>query len=272
MKKYLFLFIGCLISALAFNIFFVPYDIVTGGVSGISIVVNHFITINNGIFILIVSSVLLVICLIFLGKEKFLYTILGSILFSILVYLTDILLKYLPISIDSVILSTIFGGILFGFGLGLVFKYGFSTGGTDIIALLLNKYLHVTVGNGILIIDGIIVIIGGVVFGINNMLYAILAIAIISMVIDKVSLGLFSKKSFYIVTDKADEVSKFIMQDLGHGVTSFKGKGAYTNADKTVLLTVIPSSDYYKLKDGLHKIDTNAFFVVSDSYEVSGGE
>ena len=271
MKRYLMLILGCLIAALAFNIFFVPYDIVNGGVSGISLIVSNFFEINEGIFILIASIVLLIICLIFLGKKVFLRCLLGSIIYPTLVYATGIGLKYIPISIDNVLLASVFGGILFGLGLGIIFKFGFATGGTDIIAQLINKYLHLSIGNGILIIDGLIVLIGGVVFGVNTMLYSILAVGIISVLIDRVILGLFTKKSFYIVTNKADLVSDYIIKELGHGVTTFKGKGAFSNTDKTVLLTVIPSSDYYRLKDGLHKIDKDAFFVVSDSYEVSGG-
>ena len=272
MKKILMTILGCLICAFSFNIFMVPYNILPGGVSGISLIVNHFVYVNNAVFIMVASLVLLVISFIFLGKETTINSLIGSILFPIFVYLTELFLKYFPINFDSLILSIIFGSLAFGFGLGLVYREGYTTGGTDIINKLLNKYLYTTMGTGLLIIEGIIVGVSGLVFGINTMLYSIITIYLTSVILDRVLIGISSKKSFYIVTSKQEEVTNYIINDLKHGVTRLEGRGAYTKEKKDLLLTVIPTGEYYRLKVGLKKIDPHAFFVVSDSYEVGGGE
>ena len=272
MKKVLMIILGCLISAFSFNVFMVPYNILPGGVSGISIIINHFIYINNALFILVSSLILLVVSYLFLGKEITIKSIIGSILFPIFVYITEIFLKYVPINIDNVMLSLIFGGITFGFGLGLVYREGYTTGGTDIINKIFNKYLYTTMGTGLLFIEGVIVLVSGLVFGINIMLYSIITIYLSSLVIDRVIIGISSNKSFYIITTNPKEVTEYIIKDLKHGVTSIDGKGSYTNENKNLLLTVIPTNEYYRLKVGLKKIDPSAFFVVSDSYEVGGGE
>jgi len=272
MKKILMTILGCLISAFAFNLFMVPYNILPGGVSGISLIINHFVYIENAVFILITSLILLIVSYILLGREITINSIIGSILFPVFVYLTELLLKHFPINIDNIILSVIFGGIIMGFGLGLVYRSGYTTGGTDIINKILNKYLYTTLGTGTLIIEGTIVLAGAFVFGINTMLYSIIVIYLTSLVIDRVIIGISLKKSFYIITTKQAEVSNYIINNLKHGVTFLEGKGAYSNEKKDLLLTVIPTNEYYRLKTGLKKIDPSAFFVVSDSYEVGGGE
>ena len=272
MKRILMIILGCLISAFSFNIFMVPYNILPGGVSGISLIVNHFIHIDKAIFILIVSLILLLVSYFTLGKEITYKSIIGSILFPVFVSLTEIFLKYFPINIDNIMLSLIFGGVSFGFGLGLVYREGYTTGGTDIINKLLNKYFYTTMGSGMLIIEGIIVLISGIVFGINTMLYSIITIYLTSTVIDKVMIGISRNKSFYIITTKSNEVTDYIINKLKHGVTKIEGTGAFSKEKKDLLLTVIPTNEYYKLKLGIKKIDSKAFFVVSDSYEVGGGE
>ena len=272
MKKILMIILGCFISAFSFNLFMVPYNILPGGVSGISMIVDHFIHIDKGSFILISSLLLLIISYFSLGKEITIKSIVGSILFPIFVSITETILIHFPISIDNIMLSLIFGGVTFGFGLGLVYREGYTTGGTDIVNKLFNKYLYTTMGSGMLIIEGIIVLISVIVFGINTMLYSIITIYLSSIVIDRVMIGISKNKSFYIITSKSKEVTDFIINNMSHGVTHIDGKGAYSNEKKDLLLTVIPTSEYYRLKVGLKKIDSHAFFVVSDSYEVGGGE
>ena len=259
MKKILIIMLGCFISAFSFNLFMVPYNILPGGVSGISIIVNNFIVVDNALFILITSLILLFVSYFCLGKEVTINSVVGSILFPVFVSLTELFLKYYPITINNIMLSIIFGGVTFGFGLGLVYREGYTTGGTDIINKLFNKYLYTTMGTGMLIIEGIIVLVSGIVFGINIMLYSIITIYLTSKIIDRVMIGISSKKSFYIITSKYDEVSNFIINDLKHGVTHLEGTGAYTNEKKDLILTVIPTQDYYRLKVGLKKYTQKPF-------------
>lgn len=272
MKKYLMLILGCLLCAISFNLFFVPYHIIPGGISGISIIISNYFALNKGLFILIGSIILLIISLFILGKKTISESLIGSILYPVFIILIELLLNKYPIKIDNILLSAIFGGISCGFGMGIVFKYGFTTGGTNLLNEIVSKYFKISIGTAILITEGIQLLIMPFVYGINIFLYSIVAIYLISYITDNVFLGLSSKKSFYIVSSKKEEVCSYILNDLNHGVTILKGKGAYTKEEKDVLLTVIPNNDYYYLKEGIKKIDPDAFFIACDSYQAQGGE
>ena len=271
-KKFIIVIFGIVTAALGFNIFFSPYHIVIGGVSGISIVLNYLFEYNESLLILVFSMILYLIGIIFLSKEEMVKTFIVSILFPLFIYLTNFLVLNLDLSLDNRLLASITGGILFGFGIGIVYKYGYTTGGVDIITKILHKYFNVNYGKATLLLDGTVTIFGAFVFGFDTLIYSLIAIYIYSSMIDKVTLGLFGNKSFNIITSKPDKVKKFIIEELHHGVTVLNGKGAYTGEEKSILFAVIPKRDYYRLKDGIKKIDNKAFFVVSNSYEVGGGK
>lgn len=271
-KHFFRVVVGCLICALAFNIFFSPYHIVPGGVSGIAIIFKRLFDIEESISVFLLSIMLLLISWILLGGKATLRSIIGSILFPLFIYLTNLLIAYFDLTIYNRLLAALVGGVTSGIGIGLVYKEGYTTGGSDIIAKIFYKYFHLSLGTSTLIIDGIITIIGTFVFGFETLIYSLITIYMISIMIDKVMLGLFGNKAFYIITSKPKRIKDFILKDLGHGATILNGKGAYTNEDKSIILVVIPTSDYYKLKDGLKRLDNKAFFVVCDSYEVGGGK
>ena len=270
-KSILMIVLGTLICALSYNIFMVPHNILPGGVSGIAIIINEFFDFNNSLFILISSIFLLFVSLFALGKNSTTKSIFGSLLFPLFVYLTESIVVNHHIMSNNMLLSSIVGGVLFGLGLGLVFKEGYTTGGTDIINKILNKYLYISMGTGMLLVEGFVLLIGSFVFGFDILMYSLITIYLSSGIIDKVILGISQNKSFYIITNEPKKVSDYIINELKHGVTILDGKGAYSEETKGVILTVIPTSDYYKLKEGLKIIDSKAFFVVCDSYEVGGG-
>jgi len=271
-RRYFELIVGILLIALSFNIFLLPNDLVFGGVSGLSIIIKDIIPIDPSQFIMISSLLLLVVSFMVLGKEKTKGSIVGSILFPIFVDLTANVNQYINIDSSNLLLSVIFGGIIYGFGAGLVFKAGFTTGGTDIINQIFSKYLHMSIGNAMLISDGLIVLGGGFFFGMTKLMYAIIVIYIIGLMTDKVLLGISNSKAFYIITDEDDRIRDYLMNELHHGVTIFNVKGGYTNKKDEVILCVVPTNEYYKVKEGIHEIDEKAFFVVCDAYEVFGGE
>lgn len=271
-RRYLELVTGILLIALAFNIFLLPNDLVFGGVSGLSIIIKDIIPIDPSQFIMISSLLLLVVSFMVLGKEKTKGSIVGSILFPIFVDLTANVNQYINIDSSNLLLSVIFGGIIYGFGAGLVFKAGFTTGGTDIINQIISKYLHVSMGNAMLMSDGLIVLCGGYFFGMTKLMYAIIVIYIIGLMTDKVLLGISNSKAFYIITNEDDRIRDYLMNELHHGVTIFNVKGGYTNKKDEVILCVVPTNEYYRVKEGIHEIDEQAFFVVCDAYEVFGGE
>lgn len=272
LKRYFELVIGILLIAIAFNLFLLPNELVFGGVSGLSIIVSKFITIDASTFIMIASLLLLVVSFLVLGKSDTKASIVGSILFPIFVNITANIGEYIKLDTGNVLLSAVFGGIIYGFGAGLVFKAGFTTGGTDIINQILSKYLHMSMGNAMLISDGLIVVLGGFFFGATKLMYALIVIYIIGLMTDKVLLGISNSKAFYIITNEDEKIRDYLLNELHHGVTIFSVKGGYTHKKDEVILCVVPTREYYRVKEGIHEIDSEAFFVVCDAYEVSGGE
>lgn len=264
--------LGCFVVALSYNLFIAPNGIVPGGVGGLAIIVNKITGADNAITIFILNIFLLLLSLILLGKEKTRASILGSILFPIMVKLTENLNVWLQIDTSNVLLSSLSGAILFGLGAGLIFRAGFTTGGTDIINQIISKYLKITLGKSMLLSDGLIVIGSVFIFGIKHMLYSMLALYIISLISDRVVLGISDSKMFLIVTDKDEEVKEYILEKLNHGVTIFKGKGGYKRGNENVLMAVLPTKEFTLLRDGINKIDKNVFYIITDTYEVFGGE
>lgn len=264
--------IGCFIISIAYNVFVAPNSLVPGGVGGLAIIIKSLFGIENSTSIFLMNIVLLTCSYFLLGKEKTRASILGSILFPIFVRLTEHINVWLQIDTSQILLSTIFGGIIYGFGAGLVFKAGFTTGGTDIINQIISKYVKISLGKSMLLSDGLIVLSSSYFFGINKMMYSIVVLYIISLISDKVVLGISDCKAFYIITEKDDEVKDYITKYLNHGITVFKAKGGYEKDHKNVLMTVLPTKDYFRLKEGIKEIDKDAFYIITDTYEVFGGD
>lgn len=270
--RYIQFCVGCLLIAISFNLFLSPNNIVSGGVSGVSILLNHLIGINTSVFILSVNVILLILSYFLLGKEKTKASIFGSLLYPFFIEITKNINLVLEIDNSQLLLSTIFAGVLYGFGAGIIFKAGFTTGGTDILNQIISKYFKVGMGKSILYCDGTIVAFTGLIFGINKLMYSILVLYLVSYMSDKVILGISDSKAFYIITKEEKKIREYILKYLNHGVTVIDAKGGFNKEDKNVLLCVLPTKDYYKLKEGINEIDKDAFFVVTDAYEVSGGE
>ncbi|MGN1312351.1 MAG: YitT family protein [Bacilli bacterium] len=269
-KRYLMLILGCLIVAFSFNLFFLRYDIVCFGVSGISIVLNEF-GVNPSLFILISNIVLMIIAFFVLGYENMKNQLVGALSYPIFVSLTEMITRYIDLGNTEMVVIAILGGVFAGIGYGLIYKSNFSTGGTDVIIGIICKYFKISMGNASLIVNGIIVLIGKIVFSWDIVLYAILVSYLISVFTDKVLLGISKCKAFYIVTDKKNDelVRKFLLSIDGVGTTVIDAEGGYSNNEETLLLAVVPSRSYFIVKDGLKEIDKNMFFLVCDSYEVS---
>ena len=270
-KELIEFIIGCFFVALAFNLFMSPNNLVAGGVSGFSLILKHFFGLNPSTIISVANILLIILSFVVLGKEKTKMTIMGSILFPVFVSLTEHLSTYISFKESEMILIAIFGGALQGLGAGLIFRAGYSTGGTDILNMIVSKIFKISLGNSMFFTDGLIILIGAFVFGFNHLMYSLIILYLISTLTDKVVLGISDSKAFYIITNKKKEVKDFVINELKHGVTEFNAVGGYNSENQTVLMSVVPTREYYRLKEGIHKIDRNAFFVVMDSYEVKGG-
>ena len=269
--RYMQFILGMFITAMAFNLFILPSKIVYG-MSGVGVILNSLFEINPSIVILIGNVILLILSFLTLGFEKTKNSIVGSILYPIMVSLTVPLAGNINIGDAEPIIIALFGAVLSGFGLGLVFKAGFTTGGTDILNQIVSKYGKISLGNSMFFTDGIIILAGVFVFGWTKLMYSLITLYIISMMTDKVVIGISQSKAFYIVTNKDKEVKEFIVNNLNHGVTLLHASGGFSGKNQAVLMCAIPTSEYFLFKEGIHKIDSEAFFVVTDAYEVYGGE
>lgn len=269
-KRYAMLIAGCLIVAFAFNLFFLKYDIVCFGVSGIAIVLSEF-GVNPSLFIMSANILLMVLAYFVLGFDNMKNQLVGALSYPIFVEITSLITRHIDLGNTEMIVIAIIGGVFAGIGYGLIYKSNFSTGGTDVIISILCKYLKISMGNAGLIVNGIIVIIGKIVFSWDIVLYAILVSYLISFFTDKVLLGISKSKAFYIVTDKDkdDVVRDFLVSLPGVGTTVIDAEGGYSSDKETLLLAVVPTRDYFVVKEGLKEIDENIFFLVCDSYEVS---
>ena len=269
--KYLYFFAGLFSFSFAFTFFLSPHNLVFGGVSGLSILIKELFNINTSFFVLMVDVVLLIISFFVLGKKKTAGSILGSLLLPLFLAIMEWVSNVTGYANEDLFICAIFGGVFTGIGLGLVFKAGFTTGGTDIVNQIIHKYLKISMGRSMFIIDGIIVSSSIFVFGFTKFMYAVMVLYIMTAMTDRVILGVGKSKAFYIVTDKTQEVKKYIIDTLGHSVTVFDATGGYSKETQKVVFCVIPTREYFKLKEGINKIDEESFFIVTDAYEVYGG-
>ena len=261
---------GVLCVAIAFNLFILPTKIVYG-MNGIGVICNSIWGVDSSIVILCGNILLLLLSCLLLGVDKTKNSVLGSLCVPIFIKLTAFLPAYMSIPMDDPLLMTLFGAAMTGFGLGLVFKSGFTTGGTDILNQIVSKYAHMSIGSSMIFTDGLIILAGIFAFGWIQLMYSVISLYIISIMTDKVILGISNSKTFYIITEHETAVKKFIMQHLSHGVTVLDGRGGFTGNHQKVIMCIIPTKEYFIAKEGIHSIDPNAFFLVTDAYEVYGG-
>lgn len=267
--RYAFFLLGLLLISVSYNVFVLPNNIVYG-VGGLGVIFYRTMGIDPSLIIMIGSVILLVLSYFLLGWEATRNSIVGSLLYPVFVKLTGPLSGYLDFGATEIIVTVICGSVLNGFGLGLVFKSGFTTGGTDILNQIVSKYFKVSIGKAMLFTDGIIVTIALFVFGFQKFIYSIINMYVIGLMTDKVILGISESKCFYIITTHETDIKRYILNNLSHGVTVFDARGGYTGNFMKVIMCIIPTKEYFKAKEGIKAIDPDAFFLATDAYEVSG--
>lgn len=262
--------LGVFIVALSYNVFLLPSNIVYG-VGGIGVILKKTFGITPSLTIFVGSILLLVLSYFTLGKKKTAHTVAGSILYPIFVEATSYYVNFFDLGNLEPIVIVIVGAVMHGLGLGLIFKAGYTTGGTDILNDIVSKIGKMSIGKAMLLTDGLIILVSLFIFDFQTFIYSIISLYIISMMTDKVILGISQSKTFYIITDNETLVKKFIMNNLNHGVTVLNGRGGYTGDNQKVIMCTIPTREYYVVKEGIREIDPQAFFLVTDAYEVFGG-
>jgi len=270
--KYSILTLMMFISALNFNFFINPAKIVAGGVNGIAVILETLFKLKPATVILLISIFILTVAFVFKENEMLVSALYASLVYPLFVNITAPIALYLEIQRSDLIIISILSGALSGVVAGFTCKYGLSQGGITLISQILNKKLKMSISHFNLIINMIIVLIGGFVFGLVNIMYALIFLYSSKIVMDRIILGISQKKVFYIITTKDKDIKNFISKDLEFGYTILNARGGYNNKKQSVIMTTIPTRDYFRLKEGIHEIDPEAFFVITDSYQVEGGK
>ena len=266
---YLKILIGSALYAAGFQFFLYPNAIVTGGVTGIAMIINYFSGFPVGVMTLIINVPLFIFSWKKFGLSFILASLAGTVLSSVMVDL----FAMIPLEVThEPLLGAIYGGIIKGFGLGIVYHTGATTGGVDIVAKFLRrKYQHINFSTFILAMDVVIIAAFAVIFKrYDSAMYAIICMYIASKVIDLVLYGAVNSKVCYIITDKSTEIKDGIVNGLHRGVTFLHGEGAWSGREKHVILCVIKQSQIVELKHLVGAVDPAAFVIVSDSREVFG--
>jgi len=264
---------GTFLLALCYNLFFLPNDLVVGGTSGLALILNDLFGINYQVFIYVMAIILLIVSYIFLGKEETKNTVIGSLLYPLFITFTapmsEFLLEYL--TFQEILVTVVLAAILYGISSGMIYKTGYTTGGSDVIMRLLCKYCHFSEGKSSIIFNVIIIFLGALTFGFDMGVYAIIILVVSSMIVDKIIIGISSSKKFMIYTKESRKVKKLISDEFKTGFTIFPTVGGYSHLRGAMIMCVISNRDVNLFKLRILEIDPNAFFVISDCYEVQGG-
>ncbi|MDS1030593.1 YitT family protein [Bacillota bacterium LX-D] len=266
-RDFLGITLGTFLTALGLVVFLIPNKIAGGGVSGFSTILYYLFHFKVGITMLVLNIPLFLFGLKELGFSVGLKTLYGTIMLSVLV---DILALFIKIPTHDLLLAAIYGGICYGLGIGIVFKFGGTTGGTDLAARILNKYLKISVGESLFVIDAAVITLAAVVFSVERALYGFLVLLITSKIIDLVQEGRGYAKAALIISGKSSQITEKVMKDLGRGVTFVQGKGAYTGSTRDLLIVIINRSEVSRLKELVAKIDPGAFVVIANVNEALG--
>ncbi|WP_423799659.1 YitT family protein [Neobacillus sp. SAB-20_R2A] len=263
---YLFVLVGAAIIAITFNVFLLPNQIASGGVSGISTILKSVLGLEPAYVQWAFNIPLFIAGVMLLGKQFGVKTLAGTVFLPFVVFLTK---GWEPWTHDA-LLGALFGGIGVGLGLGIVFRGNASTGGTDLAAQIINKYTGFTLGRCVVMIDGLIVLTAAIVFDIEKALYALIGLYVTSKTIDLVQVGFGRSKMAMIITNKQEEVRAGILHKIDRGVTKLSAYGGFTEHERPVLMCVVDQTEFTKLKQLVKTLDPSAFIVVMDAAEVLG--
>lgn len=269
-KEFVLITLGDILVAMSIKFFLEPNKIAAGGTSGIAIIIHNFFKFMPvGVLMIAMDSILFVIAMIIIGSKFGFKTLYASFCLSGSLILMDKFIPYGPLT-KNLLLAAIFGTFLSAIGMGVIFNQGASTGGTDIIAKIINRFLHIDIGKSLLLIDFVVTLFAGMTMGADIGMYSLLSVIINGFMIDFVIEGLNVCKQIMVISPKNKEISKFIMEDLDRGCTILSGKGGYTLDDTYILYTVLSRNEFIKLKQFIKETDAKAFITVNDTREVLG--
>lgn len=259
--------LGVIITAFGVSFFLIPAKIAAGGVSGLATVIYHVANFPPGITMLLFNIPLFLLSWRVIGPMFGAKTLFGTVTLSIFV---DIFNRIAIPMTQDLLLASIYGGILSGIGLGIAFRSGGSTGGTDMAAQLVARFFPTSVGQALLAVDGVVILLAGLAFGLELAMYALIAVFLTTKTIDLVQEGQVYAKACLIISDYPEPIGRSIMEQLDRGVTSLDGRGMYTQFDKQVLLVIVSRLEIATVKKIVAELDPRAFVIIYDVHEVLG--
>lgn len=268
-KQAILIVIGVIMIAIAIHFFLLPNDLSLGGATGIALILSKLTGISAPPLLIVANIFLFIMGFIFIGNKFGVLTVIASIGLSALVWILDVLIPLQGPIIDNMFLSLIVACILYGAGVGIVLNQNASTGGSDIIAKILNKFLGLDLGKGCLLTDFIITMIVGFNYGLEIALFCLVGVILTGLIVDYTIDGLNVGKLCYITTSKPEKICEFLIS-IGRSATVYKAKGAYSNTDREIIQTVINNRDLIRLRTFIHQIDDKVFMVVTNAHQVFG--
>ncbi|HAS73067.1 MAG TPA: hypothetical protein DCS67_02865 [Clostridiales bacterium UBA8960] len=271
LKNYVAITIGVVLVAIGICFFLIPANLATGGITGLAMVINSlFPVISIGLVLIVLNIILFIVGFITIGKAFGAKTIYASFLLSGIIYIFDTFIKIEQPLVGDLFVNLIVGILIQGIGLGIVFNQDASTGGTDIIAKILNKFYNFEIGKGLLTADFVVVMLAAYSFGIELAIYALLGIIMNGLIIDTAIEGFNLKVNVSIISKESDAIQKFIVDKLERGATIYTAKGAYTMRDKEIITSVMDKKEFIRLKTYIKALDPEAFVMISNVREVLG--
>jgi len=266
LKEYLIITVGCFFYAVSINYFFISNHLAEGGVAGICLILFYLFKLPVGIMYFVINIPLLIMGWKLVGRDFLFKTLYGTSCLSFLITLTE---TWKGPSND-IMLGSIYGGVLIGIGLGLIFMVNGSTGGTDVVARILNRYFDIPLGRTMLILDVVILGITAIFFGKEIVMYTLISMTIVSKAIDYFQDGYTKAKGITIISSKSEEIKERIMNETGRGTTIIKGEGGFTGNEIDLLFCVVSKFEVTKVKTIVKETDSFAFLTISDVSEVLG--
>jgi len=270
-RKFLYINLGLLLVACGIHFYKIPNHFATGGVSGISIILEHYIEhLNVGALMLIINVAFLILGLVLLGWDFTRNTVYSSLALSGMVWLLDVIFPLNGPLTNDTLLELFFAIGLPGIGSAIVFNLNASTGGTDIIAKILNKYTNLDIGKALLTSDILIATAAGAVFSVRIGMYSVLGLVLKGLIIDNVIEGFNLKKQVVIVSENPEPIKKYIIENIGRGATIHTAYGAWTNEEKHIITSVMGRKQAVELRNFIRKTDKNAFITITNTSEIIG--
>ena len=270
-KRFLIINFGLLIMTCGLYFFLIPSNLAVGGATGLALVISALLPqIPMGVILAIINVILFIMAFIFIGKDFGGYTIYASFALSAIIAFFELIMPMAEPFTDDLFINLIFGILIAGVGMGFVFNQNASTGGTDIVAKIINKYSKIDIRKSLLISDFLITLFAAYVFGPRHGMYALLGIVINSFVIDTMISGFNVKINMNIISKEMDLINKFILEEVDRGTTIYHASGGYSNDQRHILNTIVSRSEYIKIRDYVRQVDDKAFLSIYKITEVEG--